>query len=151
MRKLLLAATAILTMLAGPAFAQSQEMAPGVYNIEVISVRGNLLSIRVEGESGRRHYRVPPDFTFDIDGNDIIYSQLVPKQKLRAYVSPKMIAPSDYVVEDETIIIAVVTESPVQEEVVAIVMPATAGFLPMAGLAGLLLFGLGFVARRLRR
>lgn len=153
MRKIFLAIGAALTLFAGSAFSQMESVPPGVYNVEVISVRGNLLSVRVEGQPGRFHYRVPPNFTFDIDGDDITYKDLVPKQKLRAYVTPEMIAPHDYVVEDETIIIAVIVEEPVdyEEEIVAVVMPSTASLLPLAALLGSVFLGLGFIARRLRR
>ena len=56
------------------------------YNLQVVRIVGRSLTVDVEG-FGRRRFQVPRDFTFDIDGESMTLNQIVPGQKLRAYVT----------------------------------------------------------------
>ena len=56
------------------------------YNIEVVRIAGQGLTVDVEG-FGRRRFQVPRGFTFDIDGKQLTLNQLRTGQKLRAYVT----------------------------------------------------------------
>ena len=56
------------------------------YNIQVVRIAGRNLIVDVE-DFGRRRFQVPRDFTFEIDGKPQTLNQLVPGQRLRAYVT----------------------------------------------------------------
>jgi len=56
------------------------------YSIQVVRIAGRNLTVDVEG-FGRRRFKVPHDFTFDIDGQKTTLNQLRVGQKLRAYVT----------------------------------------------------------------
>jgi len=56
------------------------------YNVQVVRINGQSLTVDVEGV-GRRRFHMPRGFTFDIDGETKTLNQILPGQKLRAYVT----------------------------------------------------------------
>lgn len=56
------------------------------YNVQVVRISGQSLTVDVEGV-GRRRFHMPRGFTFDIDGEARTLNQILPGQKLRAYVT----------------------------------------------------------------
>ncbi len=56
------------------------------YDMQVVRISGQWLTVDIEG-FGRKRFRVPRDFTFDIDGEKHILNQLRTGQRLRAYVT----------------------------------------------------------------
>jgi len=56
------------------------------YNFQVVRISGRSMTVDIE-DFGRRRFDVPRDFTFEIDGEDKTLNQLLPGQRLRAYVT----------------------------------------------------------------
>lgn len=56
------------------------------YDMQVVRISGQWLTVDIEG-FGRKRFRVPRDFTFDIDGEKHMLNQLRSGQRLRAYVT----------------------------------------------------------------
>ena len=56
------------------------------YNVQVVRISGQSLTVDVEGV-GRRRFDMPRGFTFDIDGEAKTLNQILPGQKLRVYVT----------------------------------------------------------------
>lgn len=127
---------------------------------EVVQVRGNLLTLRADDGTGRAAYRIPRGASIRIQGEQIRIQDLQPGQKVRIYyretsegrvivlTPPTPDAEPAVVVDD---VPAEVIEEPLTVETLPETLPETASFVPLVGLLGVLLVGLGSTLAGLRR
>lgn len=93
-RAILSMAVGVLAMVSGTAAWAQPEIKAATYtitevkqyNVQVVRISGQSLTVDVEGV-GRRRFHMPRGFTFDIDGEAKTLNQILPGQKLRAYVT----------------------------------------------------------------
>ena len=126
-----------------------------VYNMEVIKVTGQKLTVRIDG-MGRRTFQVPKDFKFYIEGRPVGVARLGPRQKLTAYIvrTPTGLALADAgpvradppATPPKTPIVAAAVAEPV-----AAMLPSTGSLLPLIGLSGFAALLVAGFSRRLRR
>ncbi len=151
-RKIMIAALGALTL--GAALPASAQEAVRVVDqeieraaLEVVQVRGNLLTARREGVAGREAYRIPFDVPISVDGQELRLQDLKPGQKVRLYVTRTeegwvIVNPADIVVEEEVVVVP--APAPVYTpEPEPMMLPSTAGPLPMLAMLGLFFTGLG--------
>jgi LPXTG-motif cell wall-anchored protein len=102
-----------------------------VYDLRVVAVKKNSLKAHILG-IGTRTFSVPSDFRFEIDGAPTPLKNLVPRQKLRAYVtrSPRGTLQLVDAGPVEAVVPVVAPKTPVIAEVVA---PMQAAVLPKTG------------------
>ena len=153
-RKFMIAALGALTLGAVlPASAQEavrvvdQEIERAA--LEVVQVRGNLLTARREGIAGREVYRIPFDVPITVDGQEIDLKDLKPGQKVRLYVTRTeegwvIVNPADVTSEPAPVVAPAPAPAPVYTpEPEPVMLPSTAGPLPLLALIGLFFTGLG--------
>ncbi len=126
--------------------------------LEVVQVRGNLLTARREGVAGREVYRIPFDVPISVDGQEIQLQDLKPGQKVRLYVTRTeegwvIVNPADVTAEPPPVVAAPApAPAPVYEpEPEPVMLPSTAGPLPLLALIGLFFTGLGATLSLRRR
>lgn len=170
MKKVLMAAS--LLMLALSVTAQAQMDIPAnpdatyrtadgkevrEYDVRVHRVGHNHISVEFSNNAIGT-YRVPNDFRFDIDGNPTSLSGIVPRQRLKAYLTYDndewhLVHHSGDIVDDVVTVVTVAESAP-EEDLVEVSsapsMPTTASPLPMIALGGLALLGLSAGLRRRR-
>lgn len=150
--------TAVMTTTEVPRVVKTTEVRSG----RVEKVVGQSLIIRTEDGTIRRFDRVPGDFPFYVDGQELTVFQLREGMRLTAYI----VYESSEIVTEEEIQVAAVSApkpapapSPARDPAPApaapaaapAMLPATGSALPLVGLAGLLLIGLGLGIGILRR
>ncbi len=127
---------------------------------EVVQVRGNLLTLRHDDGSGRAGYRIPRGASIKIQGEPVRIQELQPGQKVRIYyretsegrvivLTPPAADTGPAVVIDD--MPAEVVEQSVTEETLPETLPDTGSPVPLLGLLGVLLLGLGGAITGLRR
>ncbi len=125
---------------------------------EVVSVRGNLMTLRHKDGSGRESYRIPRGASISVAGTQTKLQDLQPGQNIRVYyreTSTGRVIVFSPPRETETVVVIDEVDEPVEVEVVeeheVVAMPSTASLIPFAGLLGWLFFGFGLVVRAVRR
>ncbi len=127
---------------------------------EVVSVRGTLLTMRHDDGSGRQAYRIPRGASIKVQGEPVRIQDLKAGQKIRIYyrettegrvIVLSLPNPEDGpAMEVDELPVEVIEES-VSLEAMPETLPDTAGPVPLIGLLGILLLGLGTAISRLRR
>jgi uncharacterized protein (DUF58 family) len=152
-RKFMIAALGALTLGAVlPASAQEavrvvdQEIERAA--LEVVQVRGNLLTARREGVAGREVYRIPFDVPITVEGQEVDLKDLKPGQKVRLYVTRTeegwvIVNPADVIVEEDVVVVEPAPAPVYTPEPEPMMLPSTAGPLPLLALIGLFFTGLG--------
>ena len=125
---------------------------------EVVTVRGNLMTLRHNDGSGRSAYRIPRGASISVAGAQMKLQDLQPGQNIRVYYRETssgrviVISPPQ---ETETVVVIDDVDEPMEvekvEEVEIVVMPTTASSAPLVGLLGWFFLGLGYVIRTHRR
>lgn len=127
---------------------------------EVVQVRGNLLTLRHDDGSGRASYRIPRGASIKIQGEPTRIQDLQPGQKIRIYyrettegrvivLTPPAPDAEPAIVVDE--MPAEVVEESVSAEALPETLPETGSPVPLLGLLGAVLVGLGGGISVLRR
>jgi hypothetical protein len=152
-RKIMIAALGALTL--GAALPASAQEAVRVVDqeieraaLEVVQVRGNLLTARREGVAGRQAYRIPFDVPISVDGEEMRLQDLKPGQKVRLYVTRTeegwvIVNPADVTVEEEVVVVEPAPAPVYTPEPEPVMLPSTAGPLPLLAVLGLFFTGLG--------
>jgi len=127
---------------------------------EVVQVRGNLLTLRHDDDTGRAAYRIPRGASIRIAGEPIRIQDLQPGQKIRIYyretsegrvivlTPPAADREPAIVVDDKP---AEVVEESVTVETMPDTLPDTASPIPLIGMLGAFLMAAGGAISRLRR
>jgi hypothetical protein len=123
--------------------------------LEVVQVRGNLMTARREGVAGRQSYRIPFDVPITVDGQELRLQDLQPGQRVRLYVTRTeegwvIVNPAEVAVAPPPP--PPPAPAPVYEpEPEPVMLPSTAGPLPLLALIGLFFTGLGATLTLRRR
>lgn len=127
---------------------------------EVVQVRGNLLTLRHDDDTGRAAYRIPRGASIKIEGQPIRIQDLQPGQKIRIYyretsegrvivLTPPTPQAEPVIVVDEKP--AEVVEESVTVETMPEMLPETASPIPLIGTLGAMLIAAGAAVSGLRR
>lgn len=125
---------------------------------EVVSVRGNLMTLRHDDDTGRASYRIPRGASITIAGEQIRLQDLQPGQRIRVYyretTEGRVIVISPPQETEQVVVIPEPEPAPMPEpapEPEPVMLPTTASFLPLTGLLGLVFTGIGAGIGRVRR
>ena len=125
---------------------------------EVVSVRGNLMTLRHKDGSGRSSYRIPRGASISVAGTQTKLQDLRAGQNIRIYyreTSTGRVIVMSPPQETQSVIVIDEVDEPMEvevvEEVEVIVMPTTASMLPLLGLLGSTFLGFGVFVRAFRR